>query len=166
MSGARSRPAAALACCLSWFLAGPGLADGLAVGTPTPPFTRPGFDGRPVSLAAYRGEIVLLDFWASWCAPCIVEIPRLMALQKRHAGKLQIIGISMDDDAASARKVAAQYHFNYPVMMGDAAFGKLYGGILGLPAIFLVGRDGKIIQGWRGDFRPQSVEARIEAALK
>jgi peroxiredoxin len=144
----------------------PAFAVPLPARTQAPTFARPDLDGRTVSLAAYRGRLVLVDFWASWCAPCIVEIPRLMALQKNHAGMLKIIGVSMDDDAASARKVAAQYHFNYPVVMGDAAFGKLYGGILGLPAIFLVGRDGKVIQSWRGDFRPASVEARVEAALK
>ena len=56
------------------------------VGSPAPDFTRPGLDGKPVSLKAYRGKVVLVDFWASWCPPCIIEIPQLIGLQKKHAG--------------------------------------------------------------------------------
>jgi thiol-disulfide isomerase/thioredoxin len=66
----------------------PASAAPLPPGAPAPAFTRTGFDGRPVSLSAARGRQVLMDFWASWCAPCIVELPHLMDLQKRHAGKL------------------------------------------------------------------------------
>jgi cytochrome c biogenesis protein CcmG/thiol:disulfide interchange protein DsbE len=142
------------------------MAAPLSPGVPAPAFTRPGFDGRPVSLAAYRGKLVLVDFWASWCPPCIVEMPHLMALQKRHAGKLQIIGISMDDDAASAKEVAARFRLNYPNVLGDAALGHSYGGVLGLPQFYLIGRDGKILRGWRGDFNHRQLYAVIEAALR
>jgi thiol-disulfide isomerase/thioredoxin len=133
---------------------------------PAPAFTRPGLDGKPVSLGAYRGKLVLLDFWASWCAPCIVEMPHLVALQKRHAAKLQIVGIAMDDDAATAKETVAQHRLNYPVAMGDVALGRLYGGVLGLPQFYLIGRDGKVLRGWRGAFDHRELYAAVEAALR
>jgi thiol-disulfide isomerase/thioredoxin len=136
----------------------------LPAGTQAPAFTRTALDGKPVTLP--RGRLVLLDFWASWCAPCIVELPHLMSLQKRYAGKLQIIGVAMDDDAKAPHQTVAQYHVNYPVIMGDAAFGKLYGGVLGLPQLYLIGPDGKIRKSWRGDFKPGELDSAIAAALR
>jgi thiol-disulfide isomerase/thioredoxin len=141
----------------------PASATPLAPGTIAPQFTRIGFDGKPVTLA--RGRLVLLDFWASWCAPCIVELPHLIALQKRYAGKLQIIGVSMDDDAKAPHQIVAQYHVSYAIVMGDVALGKLYGGVLGLPEIFLIGPDGKVIASWRSDIKASDLDARIATAL-
>jgi len=134
-------------------------------GSPAPPFTRPSFDGKPVSLKSYRGKVVLVDFWASWCPPCIIEIPQLIALQKKHAGQLQVIGVSMDDDAASARDVAGRFPFNYPLLMGDAKFGHLYGGILGLPSAFLIGPGGRIVKILRGELKPGELDRAIQSAL-
>ena len=142
----------------------PASAAPLPPGAPTPGFTRTGFDGRPVSLSAARGRLVLLDFWASWCAPCIVELPHLMALQKRYAGKLQIIGVAMDDDAKAPKQTVAQYHVSYPVVMGDLALAKAYGGVLGLPEVFLIGTDGRVIKSWRSDFKASELDTAIAAA--
>ena len=113
-----------------------------------------------------RGKLVLLDFWASWCAPCIVELPHLVDLQKRFQGRLQVIGVSMDDSKAIAVDTIKRYPVNYPVVMGDAALGKLYGGVLGLPEIYLIGRDGRVVRSWRGDLRPAELDAGILAALR
>jgi cytochrome c biogenesis protein CcmG/thiol:disulfide interchange protein DsbE len=134
-------------------------------GSPAPAFTRPGLDGKPVALKSYRGKVVLVDFWASWCPPYIIEIPQLIGLQKKHAGQLQIIGISMDDDAASAKDVAGRFSFNYPLLLGDAKFGHLYGGILGLPSAFLIGRDGRIVKILRGELKPGELDRAIQDAL-
>jgi thiol-disulfide isomerase/thioredoxin len=142
----------------------PAFAVPLAPGTRAPAFTRAGLDGKPVALP--RGRLVLLDFWASWCAPCIVELPHLMALEKRYAGRLRIIGVSMDDKKQSAVDAVTQYRVSYPVVMGDVALGKAYGGVLGLPEIFLIGRDGKVVKSWRGDFKPGELDAAIAAAAK
>ena len=141
----------------------PALANPLPPGTAAPSFTRTGFDGKPVTLP--RGKVVLLDFWASWCAPCIVELPHLIALQKHYAGKLEIIGVAMDDDPKTPRATAAQYHVGYPLVMGDLALAKSYGGVLGLPEIFLIGADGKVIQSWRGDFKPGELDAALRTQL-
>jgi peroxiredoxin len=133
-------------------------------GAQAPLFSRPDFAGKPVSLAQYRGKLVVLDFWASWCLPCMVAIPHLIDLQKSHAASLQVIGVSIDDAAAPARAVAKHYAFNYPLLMGDAKFGALYGGILGLPVLFLIGRDGKVLKVWRNDVTPQELTHAVEAA--
>ena len=134
-------------------------------GSPAPDFTRPDFEGRPVTLSAYRGEVVLLDFWASWCAPCLEEMPELIDLQKRNAGKLQIIGISMDDRLDAAKSITRRFAVNYPLVMGDAKLGGLYGGVLGLPEVFLIGRDGQVLKAWRGVINPGDLAAAVKTAL-
>lgn len=92
-------------------------------------------------------------------------MPELIGLQKKHAGKLRIIGVSMDEDAADARAVAGRFAFNYPLLMGDAKFGQLYGGILGMPSAFLIGRDGRIVKVLRGGQNPRELDRAIQSAL-
>jgi len=135
------------------------------VGSPAPAFTRPDLDGKPVSLKSFSGKVVLVDFWASWCPPCLIAMPELIGLQKKHAGRLQVIGVSMDDDAAAARDVAKRYAFNYPLLMGDAKFGHRFGGIMGLPSAFLIGRDGKIVKILRGEMKKGELDRAIRSAL-
>jgi thiol-disulfide isomerase/thioredoxin len=142
------------------------LAAPLPAGSVAPAFTRPDLSGKPVSLGALHGKLVLVDFWASWCPPCIIEIPHLIALRQRHAGRLEIIGVSMDDDPASAKQIAAGYRFNYPLVMGDVALAKSFGGVLGLPAMFLIGPGGKVVKSWRGEIKPGELEAEIGARLR
>ncbi len=110
-----------------------------------PDFTLPQLDGPDLRLSSYRGKLVLLDFWASWCEPCRVETPHLTELQQKYGDQgLQIIGVSMDDSPDPARAFYQQFHMNYPVVMGNAKTGELYGGVLGLPIAFLIDRDGRI----------------------
>ena len=146
-------------------LASPAPAP-LAEGAMAPDFHRPALNGAPVSLTASRGKLVLLDFWASWCPACLIEMPSLIALQNRFAAQLQIIGVSMDDSADSAKAVAQRFSFNYPLMMGDAAFAERYGGILGLPSVFLIGGDGRIVRKWRGEMKPGELQAAVQAAAR
>ena len=101
--------------------------------------------GQQLHLSEYRGKLVLLDFWATWCDPCREEIPHFVELQNTYRDRgLQIVGISMDDGPEPVRDFYQSFKMNYPVVMGNATTGELYGGVLGLPIAFLIGRDGRI----------------------
>lgn len=110
-----------------------------------PDFTLPLIDGGQLQLSSYRGKVVLLDFWATWCVPCREETPHFVELQQKYGGQgLQIIGVSMDDSIEPIRSFYRQFHINYPVVMGTADVGAAYGGVLGLPIAFLIDREGRI----------------------
>ena len=100
--------------------------------------------GAPVNLSAYKGRVVLLDFWATWCVPCREETPHFVELQRKYGDRLQIIGVSMDDSPDPVRNFYQQFQMNYPVVMGTADVGVAYGGVLGLPIAFLIDREGRI----------------------
>ena len=122
-----------------------------AVGSTAPAFSLTDIDGKPLSLASYKGKVVLLDFWATWCVPCQAEIPHFVEFQNNYAAQgFQIIGISMDDGPDPVHPFYQQYKMNYPVAMGSTQLAESYGGILGLPVTFLIDRDGRIAAKWRG----------------
>ncbi len=131
------------ACTLCWA----SLALGIEAATPAlaPDFTRPDLAGHPQHLSAYRGKVVLLSFWATWCEPCIADLAIFSRWQRQYGKSgLQVIGIAMDDDPAPVRAALRQYHVAYPVAMGDAALGRQYGGVYGLPLSLLIDRSGRI----------------------
>ncbi|HEX4783708.1 MAG TPA: TlpA disulfide reductase family protein [Candidatus Sulfotelmatobacter sp.] len=133
---------------------------------PAPDFTLPQLDGQDLRLSSFRGKVVLLDFWASWCEPCRVETPHLIELQEKYGDRgLQIIGVSMDDSPDPARAFVQQFHMNYPVVMGNAKTGELYGGVLGLPIAFLIDRDGRIYSKHIGATEPEVFEKDIASLL-
>jgi len=132
-----------------------------------PDFALPQLDGQELRLSSYRGKVVLLDFWASWCEPCRVETPHLIELQQKYGDRgLQIIGVSMDDSPDPARVFYRQYHMNYPVVMGNAKTGEEYGGVLGLPIAFLIDRDGRIKAKHIGATKPEVFEKDIASLLQ
>ena len=111
----------------------------------SPAFSLTDLNGRNLELASYKGKVVLLDFWATWCGPCRIEIPGFVGLQDRYREEgLAVIGISLDDSPEPVREFYREYKMNYPVAMGDEKVSELFGGILGLPTAFLIGRDGRI----------------------
>jgi cytochrome c biogenesis protein CcmG, thiol:disulfide interchange protein DsbE len=133
------------------------------VNRPAPEFARKALDGRNVDLKSYRGKIVLLDFWATWCSPCLVDIPTFTRWQQQYGPQgLTVIGVSMDDDEATARKAVNKYRPGYTIVMGDANLGTLYGGVMGLPLVYLIDADGVV----RGRFQGETDLKTIESALK
>ena len=114
---------------------------------PAPSLVATTLDGHPISLAALRGKVVLLNFWATWCGPCREEIPEFEKLQRQYPGKLQVVGMSVDElPAAQVAKVAAQMGINYPVAMATDAVQQRFGGMPSIPVTFVIGPDGKVQQ--------------------
>jgi cytochrome c biogenesis protein CcmG, thiol:disulfide interchange protein DsbE len=112
---------------------------------PAPRLKLVDLNGRAIDTASYDGRVVLINFWAAWCTPCAEEIPHIVALQEKYGSQgFQTIGISMDDKEAALREFYQKYKMNYPVIIGNQNVAQEYGGILGLPTSFLVGRDGRI----------------------
>jgi peroxiredoxin len=132
-----------------------------------PDFTRTDLDGRALSLRSYRGKLVLLNFWATWCGPCLVEMPRFAAWQSAYGSEgLQIVGVSMDDDAAPVKRVYDKLKLNYPVVMGDAQLGDSFGGVLGLPLIYLIDPQGRIVGRYQGKPDLKQLESQIKSLLR
>ena len=107
-------------------------------------------DGKKVSLSQFKGKVILLDFWATWCIPCKAEIPGFIELQKKYAAQgLQIVGISVDDSQAVAKKYAVEMKMNYPVLLaeGKEDILKAYDPIPSIPVSIIIDRDGRIV--WR-----------------
>lgn len=134
---------------------------------PAPDFSLPDLSGQKLSLSSYRGKVVLLDFWATWCAPCREEIPRFVQMQDQYGSQgLQILGVSMDDSPDPVREFYQKFHMNYPVVMGNAKLGEQYGGILGLPVAYLIDREGRITRRYIGATDAAVFEKEIAAMLE
>jgi len=116
-------------------------------GGAAPDFTLQTLDGNTVHLSDYRGKAVLLNFWATWCGPCKIEMPWFVELQKQYgAAGLQILGVAMDDASpGEIAKFAKDLGVNYPVLIGKEAVGDAYGGVDYLPESFFIDRNGKVL---------------------
>jgi thiol-disulfide isomerase/thioredoxin len=130
-------------------------------------FSMKDVDGNQVSLEAYKGKVVLLNFWATWCGPCKAEIPGFVRLQDKYRDKgLVIVGYSVDDTAEKAKAYAAEYKMNYPILLGEGRedVQDAYGPIWGIPASFLISKDGKVCRKHMG-IAPEAVFEKEVAAL-
>lgn len=134
---------------------------------PAPPFTLKSVDGKTVSLSDYKGKAVLLNFWATWCGPCKLEMPWLIQMQQKYASQgFTVLGISEDD--GSTKQVSdfmAKMGVDYPVLMYDDQMNKAYGGIDYLPTSYYIGRDGKVIIESGGLISESEMEANIKKIL-
>ena len=143
-----------------------GHAASKMLNLPAPPFSRLDLHHMPVNLATYRGKVVLLNFWATWCAPCRLEMPRFVAWQDRYGGNgFQALGVSIDDDDSLVRPFVEKIKLNYPVVMGDARLGEMYGGVLGVPVTFLIDRHGVIRARFEGEADLSAMESEIRHLL-
>ncbi|HKW29006.1 MAG TPA: TlpA disulfide reductase family protein [Verrucomicrobiae bacterium] len=138
-----------------------------ASGEAAPDFALTNLAGKTVRLSDFKGKIVLLDFWATWCAPCQEEIPSFVQLQKQYSGRgFTVLGIALDDDGAAVVKPLAQkLDVNYPLVIGDTQVAARYGGIQAVPTAFLIGRDGRILKTFVGPRSKSEWEQTIQRAL-
>ena len=146
-----SAAALLLGCFLQGCTSGPGVVKAASLKPEkerhnAPDFTLKDADGKAVKLSDYKGKVVLLDFWATWCGPCKIEIPWFMELQRQHKDKgFEVLGVAMDDEGWEAVKpFLAELKINYRVMIGNDATAQAYGGVDALPTTFLIDRGGKI----------------------
>lgn len=133
---------------------------------PMPPFLVADLDGNPVSTAAWKGKVVFINFWATWCPPCRAEIPVLIDLANRYKDRLQIVGVSLDDDdPQDVKKFATHFGINYPIVMASREMVAEYGGVPALPTLFVVNTDGKVVQKHEGLYSQELYETEVRLLL-
>ncbi len=124
-----------------------GPPNGQLIGNLAPNFELPALDGKKLKLSDLRGKAVLLNFWATYCGPCKIEMPWFVELQKEYGPQgFQIVGVAMDD--ASTEEIAKftkEMGVNYPILIGEESVGQKYGGVGVLPTTFFLDRDGRLI---------------------
>ncbi len=146
---------------------GAGLTSHLTTSSVAPDFTLESLDGKSVRLSDLRGKAVLLNFWATWCGPCKIEMPWFVDFQKQYGSEgLQIVGVAMDDASkADIAKFAQDMGVNYPILIGKESVGDQYGGVPALPESFVISRDGKIMDKIIGLRGKAEIEDSIKKAL-
>jgi cytochrome c biogenesis protein CcmG/thiol:disulfide interchange protein DsbE len=146
------------------------------IGQPAPAVTLKDLDDKDATLAQYKGKVVLVNFWATWCEPCFVEIPWLIEIQQKYADKgFTILGVDVDDEGkAAVVPFVAKERFdvngqklpmNYPILLGNDAVADKFGGLLGYPTSFLISRDGKIVKKVQGLISFEELTKAIESQL-
>lgn len=131
-------------------------------------FVLPELEGGEVNFADLEGKVVLLNFWATWCGPCKVEIPGFVELQEKYRDDgVVFLGLSVDDTVEKLRPFAAEYQINYPVLIGDGHddVQEAFGPIWGIPVTVVIGRDGQICRTHMGLATKEQVERDIRALL-
>lgn len=131
-----------------------------------PAFLLTDVEGNPVSTAEWKGKVVILNFWATWCPPCRAEIPMMIDLQNRYKDRLQIVGVSVDDaEPGEVAQFAKDAGMNYPVVMANRGLVQEYGGVPALPTAFVINPDTKVVQKHVGLFPESMYEQEIRALL-
>ncbi len=141
-----------------------------------PDFTLKDLDDHDVSLSHFKGKVVLVNFWATWCGPCRIEIPWLMELQDKYAARgFTVLGVAMDEEGKSAvppfvRKErfnvgGASQPMNYPIVLGNDATADKFGGLLGFPMSILISKDGRLVKRVDGLVSYDEIDKAIQSAL-
>lgn len=124
-------------------------ADNVEAAKKMPSFSKKNVtDGSIVSSDAYKGKVLVVNFWATWCPPCRKEIPYLIKLQEKYREKgFSVIGISMDEGGRKlVNKFITKLKVNYPVIIGNAKIARGFGGVIGIPVSFVVDREGNLVK--------------------
>lgn len=135
---------------------------------PSPAWELKGTDGKPVKSSDFAGKVVILDFWATWCGPCRMEIPGFIELQKQYADRgLVVVGVSLDQGGAPVVKsFIEKAAINYPVVLGDETVVNAFGGVEGIPTTFIIDRKGQIVRKHVGYADKSEFEAEIKPLLQ
>jgi len=131
-------------------------------------FTLKNMDGKDVTLSAHKGKVILLNFWATWCAPCKIEIPGLVELFNKYEREgLVVLGVSVDDPVSKLRPFAEQFKMNYPILVGNGREDLLtsFAPLHGVPRSFLIARDGTICKRHTGIAPKEVFEREIKSLL-
>ena len=150
--------------------------DAAAAGKPAPDFSVKNLDGNDVTLADYKGKVVLVNFWATWCDPCRIEIPWLIDMQNKYGPRgFTVLGVAMDDEGKSVvAPFIAKERFdvngqklpmNYPIVIGNDNVADKFGGLFGYPTSVLVSPDGKIVKRITGIISEDEITSQIEKLL-
>src|SRR5712692_1483920 len=136
-------------------------------GHTAPEFALQSVDGNTVHLSDFRGKAVILNFWATWCSPCTIEMPWFVELQRQYGPEgLQVLGVAMDDASKEdIAKFAKDMGVNYPILIGKESVGDAYGGVQFLPTTYFIGRDGKVVGHEFGLKSRSEFEDNIKKAL-
>ena len=142
--------------------------DAMAAGKVAPlNFTLKDMNGVDVRLASFKGKVILLNFWATWCGPCVIEIPYLIELQRQYADDLVVLGVSVDDPVEKLKPYATKMKINYPLLVGKGRqdFQDAYGPFWGIPVTVFVSRDGLIHKKHSGLASKEQFEHEITSLL-
>ena len=148
------------------FIAGCVLAQQQAQ-TKAPDFTLPDLNGKAFSLSELEGKVVILNFWATWCPPCVMEIPHFIDLYKEYKGQgLEVVGVSMDRGGVKVVKsFVKKNEMTYPVVIGNQKVAEDYGGIRGIPTTFVIDHHGYIVKKFVGYRNKEVFESIIQQLL-
>jgi thiol-disulfide isomerase/thioredoxin len=151
-------------------------AEMAAAGKPAPDFSVKNLDGKDVTLADYKGKVVLVNFWATWCDPCRIEIPWLIEMQNKYGPRgFTVLGVAMDDEGKSVVAPFIEKErfdvggqklpMNYPIVLGNDNVADKFGGLLGYPTSVLISPDGKIVKRITGIISEDEITRQIEDLL-
>lgn len=148
-------------------LSGFGKIKGQSSSSPAPDFALPDLEGKTVRLSDFKGKVIILDFWATWCPPCVHEIPHFIELYEQYKESgFQMIGIAIQSGSESnIRQFVEKHGINYLILMGNREITREYGNINAIPTTFLIDRQGRIVQKYIGYRDKEVFENQLKSLL-
>jgi peroxiredoxin len=148
--------------------AGTDAAPAFGIGLPAPDFTLRDIQGQDITLSAHRGKAVVVDFWATWCAPCRIAMPHLQALSQEYPDQLAVLAVSLDQDPQRVvPPFAAQMGLTFTLLADTRAMqvAQQWGGVRQIPTAYLIDPDGRVVEKWIGVKSKKDYEQRIRKVL-